>query len=198
MKNQLRYIWPFGTGCGRLKLPALAFSISLLCSNSYCPLVRHIHVSHGKHPLASCVCPFTYMNPSLTGQIWEWRLLWSVKEIPIPLKSDENIGSIAWRPKYVRVDSSTKHFVAWQQCKGNPFLHFFGNTPQFYIVDSDICSPAVPSELTVAFPRQRLVTRMRHSVLLYIHCLSCYLVQVALNVSLNLISSLMHWKAIIW
>jgi len=55
-EEQLRYIWPFGTGCGRLKLPSLALNISLLSSNSNCPLVRHIHVSHGKRPLALCVC----------------------------------------------------------------------------------------------------------------------------------------------
>jgi hypothetical protein len=48
------------------------------------------------------------------------------------------------------------------------------------------------------FPMARMVTRVRHSVLLYIHCLSCYIVHVALNVSLNFISVLMHWKAIIW
>ena len=42
-EEQLRYIWPFGTGCGRMKLPALTFTISLLC-NLYCQLVRHIHV----------------------------------------------------------------------------------------------------------------------------------------------------------
>ena len=74
-EEQLRYVWPFGTGCGRLKLPALAFIISLVC-NFYCPLVRHIHVSHEKHPLALYVCPFTCIIPSLTGQIWYCRLLY--------------------------------------------------------------------------------------------------------------------------
>jgi hypothetical protein len=51
------------------------------------------------------------------------------------------------------VNSSTKYFVAGQQRKGNPFLHFFGNTQQFYIVETDICIPAVPSTI-VTFPWQ--------------------------------------------
>jgi hypothetical protein len=36
------------------------------------------------------------------------------------------------------VDSSKKYFVARQQWKGNPQLHFHGNTKSSYIVDSYI------------------------------------------------------------
>lgn len=72
-EEQLRYFWPFSTGYGRMKLPAPAFSISLLC-NFYCPLVRHIHLSYEKHLLALYVCPSTCINSAVTGQIWYWRL----------------------------------------------------------------------------------------------------------------------------
>ena len=90
---------------------------------------------------------------SFRGRVQFGMILEGLRNFGIPLESDENIVSVTWRPKYIHVNSSTKYFVARQLCKGNPFLHFFGNTQQFYIVDSDICSPAVPSEL-VAFPWQ--------------------------------------------
>jgi hypothetical protein len=53
--------------------------------------------------------------------------------IQILLKPDKNSGRFTWRPKYIyTVDSNTKYFVAWQQCKGNPLLHFHRHTQQFY------------------------------------------------------------------
>jgi hypothetical protein len=152
-EEQLRYIWPFGTGCGRLKLPA--FSISLLCNFLLSACQAHSRKSR-KAPV-SFVCLSVHMYQPFShcsNLILKTSIQKSVKEIQTSLKSDKNIGSVTWRPKYVRVDSTTKYFVMWQQCKGNPFLHFFGNTQQFYIVDSGICSPAVPSELIVAFPCQ--------------------------------------------
>jgi hypothetical protein len=38
----------------------------------------------------------------------------------------------------IGVNSSVKYFVAWQQCKNNPLLHFHGNTEHLCIVDSYI------------------------------------------------------------
>jgi hypothetical protein len=36
----------------------------------------------------------------------------------------------------ITVNSNTKYFVARQECKTNPLLHFCGNIKHFYIVDS--------------------------------------------------------------
>ena len=69
--------------------------------------------------------------------IWYWRPSGkSPQKLKTWLKSDKNIGHFTWRPNYVyTVDSSTKHFVAQQQCKGDPLLHN-GSAEQFYIVNS--------------------------------------------------------------
>jgi len=40
--------------------------------------------------------------------------------------------------KIYSVDRSTKYFLTRQQCKGNPFLRFPGDTRRFYIVNSSM------------------------------------------------------------
>jgi hypothetical protein len=60
----------------------------------------------------------------------------SVGKLHIWLKLDENI-EVTRRRKYVYIfDSSTLYFVPRQQCKGNPCLHFYGNTEHLYTVDT--------------------------------------------------------------
>jgi hypothetical protein len=101
---------------------------------------RHIYVSHKK-----CLLVWTCQSPSLhlfihpsTSITWlplnelSWTLILDIF-IHILLKPDKNPGRCTWRPKYVYiVDSNTKYFVAWQQCKRNPLLQFHRNTQQFY------------------------------------------------------------------
>jgi hypothetical protein len=60
-------------------------------------------------------------------EIWYWGLLRkSVEKLQICLKSDNNIGQFTWRRKYYYiVDSSTKYFVARQQCTSMAILSGF-------------------------------------------------------------------------
>jgi hypothetical protein len=51
----------------------------------------------------------------------------------------------------VTANSSTKYFVAEQQCSVSPLLHFHGNTEKFYIVDSYVCANQKKMERIVAY-----------------------------------------------
>jgi len=43
----------------------------------------------------------------------------------------DNTYTHFWHLLLAIVDSSTKYFVAWRECKGNPLLHLHGNTEHF-------------------------------------------------------------------
>jgi hypothetical protein len=49
------------------------------------------------------------------------------------------------------VDSSKKYFVARQQCKGKPLLHFDGKTEQFIFVTDTSTSTTVKRKRVFAF-----------------------------------------------
>jgi hypothetical protein len=105
-------------------------------------IFRHICVSHKKCLLAwTCLSPSLHLFIQLSVSIvstWlslnklSWNLILDTF-IHIFLKPHKNIGHFTRRTKYVYiVESNTKYFVAWQQGKANPLLHFHGNTQQFY------------------------------------------------------------------
>lgn len=48
------------------------------------------------------------------------------------------------------VNSSTKYFVAWQQCRGSTFLHFRGNTEHFLLLTSTLLATRLKRERNVA------------------------------------------------
>jgi hypothetical protein len=80
-----------------------------------------------------------------------------------------------WKPKYTYIiDSSVKHFVDWQQCKGNPLSHFCGSTEHFYIFDSCIYVNNSTKGMYCCISMATVVMWMRHNVMLYVRCLSCY------------------------
>jgi hypothetical protein len=73
----------------------------------------------------------------------------------------------------ITVDSSKKYFVARQHWKGNPRLHFHGNTKNSYIVDSYINTNKNKKEMYYIHGNNGYVNT-QHKVTLYVHCLSCY------------------------
>ena len=71
------------------------------------------------------------------GALYETPL----EKLQVPFKSDKNFGHSIWRPEYIYiVDSCTKYFVSWRQCKGNALLPFNGKIQRVCVVVSDICS----------------------------------------------------------
>jgi len=53
---------------------------------------------------------------------------------------------------FYTVDSRTRYFVAQQQCKESPLLHFHGNNEHFYTADSNMYVNDYTEGRTVAFP----------------------------------------------
>jgi hypothetical protein len=59
------------------------------------------------------------------------------RETPNLVTIGEKYRTFTGRRKYIcSVESNTMYFSTRRQCKGNPLLHFRGNTEQFCIVDS--------------------------------------------------------------
>ena len=98
------------------------------------------------------------------------------------LKLVNSIGHFTYRRRYVYiVDNSTKYFVAPQRCKGNPLLRLHGNTEHFCIVhihmEVNSSAKGMYSNVSLA----TFVTRMFHSVILCVYCLSFLLCEPNLN-----------------
>jgi hypothetical protein len=135
-------------------------------------------------------------------ETWCWKLLLkSVNKIQIWLKSDKNIGRFIWTPQYGYIfHSITKYFIVRQQCEGS---HCWASmeTLNSFILLAAACDSATQSERIVAFQWQHFqyfcvvesdmcsstinrtqcclsmattITRTRHNVALYVHCHSCY------------------------
>jgi len=75
-----------------------------------------------------------------------------------------------------------KYFVALQQCKAIPLLHFHGHTEHFYIVNSHIYANNKKKITYCCFHGNSGYANMPQcngihtmNVTLYIHCLSCCL-----------------------
>jgi len=96
------------------------------------------------------------------------------------------------------VGRNMKYSVAQKQCKGNPLLHFHGNTQQFYIVSWLLCITkgmhcwavtSVDSDMQPnitqdagCFSAVTVVTQTHHAVVLYIHCPSCHQYSIRLTI----------------
>ena len=51
---------------------------------------------------------------------------------------------------FIIVNGSTQYFVARQQCRGNTFLHFHGNTEHFLLLTATILATRIKRERNVA------------------------------------------------
>jgi hypothetical protein len=151
-----------------------------LCSFSWWELIfRGVRINSENFVLASCcLCARLSVRTYQCGSHWtDFRKVWycrllrkSVEELQICLKSDDSVGHFAWRPQEIcTVDSSTKYFVALQQCKRKPLLRFHGNTQWFYIVD--VNSNAKGRHCCVYVATN--VTQTRRNISFYVHCLRC-------------------------
>jgi len=56
--------------------------------------------------------------------------------ICMPVNQGKNTDIYSKYVILIIVNSATKYFVARQECKSNPLLHFQDNSKHFYIVDS--------------------------------------------------------------
>ena len=104
---------------------------------------RRICVSSKKRLLASSclsVCLSfrlsAFINSAPTGWIFVETFMKICRGIQIRLTSDKNIGQFTWRFKRVYIVDRAR-----QQLKRETLLHFYSNTQQFYVVDSDIWIP---------------------------------------------------------
>jgi hypothetical protein len=133
--------------------------------------------------------------------IWHWRLLFKIcwGNTKIGYNWTKNTRHLMWRAMYVcSFDSSTIYFGAWQ-CKGNPLLHFHGNTQQFYIVSWELtvtkgmhcwAVTSVDSDMQPNITQDAgcssavtVVTQTHHTLVLYIHCPSCHQYSIKLTIN---------------
>ena len=73
------------------------------------------------------------------------------------------------------VDSSTKYFVARQQCERNPLLRFHGNRALFCIFDSSIYVNNNTKGVYCCVSTAKLVPRTLRNLTLYAYRLCCWL-----------------------
>jgi len=110
---------PWSTGACLKWFVSLDTSSATSCNNLFYPCLHELQIVPVSCSMS--VCPHTSVQHPVAENSWNLIVGAFVKIInkhQYWLCSDKNSEHITQRPKYnYIVDSSTKYFVAWQQCK---------------------------------------------------------------------------------